>query len=334
MAALAQAVQTETSLSQNIVERVRITGTVRSPQSSNISTAVSGLVVTAQVDAGARVQRNDTLLQLDVEQEELLLQRTRAEQDQVAVELANAERRLAEAERLGKQADIAETEIDNRRAEVARLNAALQAARTEVARQQAVIRRHTIRAPFAGVVTSRMVELGEWVNPGDTLFGLIATDPLWFDFQISQSVYPKVSADSRMGLVVDANPNDILEGRIISIVPVKDTATRTFLLRAVAPTASGKPITPGMSVRGNLYLETGRRGVTVSRDALLRYPDGRTTVWTVSEADEGIVATEQLVKIGLEFDGRVEILSGLDAGIAVISRGNESLRPGQRISVM
>lgn len=332
-AAPAQSVQTEVARSEPIVERVRITGTVRSPRTSNLSPAVAGLVDAYEVEAGDRVARGDTMMQLDVEQEALALSRVRAERSQVRVALADARRRLAEAERLGAQADIAETEVESRRAEVMRLEAALQAADAEVAFQQSVVDRHTVRAPFAGVVVSRMAELGEWVNPGDTLLQLVSIDPLWFDFQIPQAVYPKVSDESRLDLLLDALPNELIEGRILSIVPVKETAARTFLMRAVAPQADGRPITPGMSVRGSLALSTGRSGVTVSRDAILRYPDGRTTVWTVSDADEGMVANEQLVRTGLEFDGRVEIVSGLEAGMTVVSRGNESLQPGQRIAL-
>ena len=327
-------VQTEVAQSEEIIERIRITGTVRSPQTSNISSAVAGLVESYEVEAGKQVTRGDVMLQLDDEQETLNLSRIRAEQAQVEAELEDARRRLAEARRLGKQADIAETEIASRQAEVKRLEAALQAAEAQVAFQQSVVRRHKVIAPFDGVVTNRLVEQGEWINPGDTLVELVSTNPLWFDFQVSQTVYPKLSGDSKLAISVDAIPNDILEGRIESIVPRKSAAARTFLLRAVASQSHEKAITPCMSVRADLYLETGRLGVTVSRDAVLRYPDGRATVWTVADATEGTIAQEQLVVTGLEFDGRVEILEGLLAGVTVVRRGNEALQPGQPLTVM
>ena len=105
-------------------------------------------------------------------------------------------------------------------------------------------------------------------------------------------------------------------------------------MRAIAnPDAASAGVTPGMSVRGQLRLETGRDGVVVSRDALLLYPDGRKTVWVVDSEGGEATVREQRVETGAEFDGLVEIRSGLDAGLTVVTRGNEALKSGQVVQV-
>ncbi len=71
--------------------------------------------------------------------------------------------------------------------------------------------------------------------------------------------------------------------------------------------------------------------MVVSRDALIRYPDGRVTVWVLKEQGEKISVTERRVEIGLAFDGLVQVLSGLEEGERVVVRGNESLREGQTV---
>jgi membrane fusion protein, multidrug efflux system len=83
-----------------------------------------------------------------------------------------------------------------------------------------------------------------------------------------------------------------------------------------------------------LQLAAGRSGVTVPRDAILRYPDGRVVVWSVAESPDGAaIAVENVVNIGLSFGGRIEIRSGLAAGSQVVVRGNEALQPGQAVAV-
>lgn len=67
----------------------------------------------------------------------------------------------------------------------------------------------------------------------------------------------------------------------------------------------------------------------VPRDALLLYPDGRKTVWIVDSNGGELTVREQRVDAGLEFDGFVEIRDGLEAGVQIVTRGNESLRDGE-----
>ncbi len=93
-------------------------------------------------------------------------------------------------------------------------------------------------------------------------------------------------------------------------------------------------ITPGMSVRAKLDIDTGRSGVAVSRDAILRFPDGRVTVWVVDKGKELPVVREQAVRTGFEFAGLVEVTSGLAAGDLVVVRGNETLKDGQTVSIL
>lgn len=88
-----------------------------------------------------------------------------------------------------------------------------------------------------------------------------------------------------------------------------------------------------MSAHGVLQLDAGRTGVVVSRDALLRYPDGRVTVWVVEGDGDGASVTERQVKTGVVFDGRIEI-EGLAAGTRVVTAGNEALQEGQAVRVL
>jgi multidrug efflux pump subunit AcrA (membrane-fusion protein) len=89
---------------------------------------------------------------------------------------------------------------------------------------------------------------------------------------------------------------------------------------------------PGMSVKATLKLSTGRRGIAVPRDAIIRLPDGRVVVWVIESGEDGPTAREQPVSTGLAFDSMVEIREGLDEGVIVVTKGNEALQNGQRVN--
>jgi len=336
--AAAQApVRVQTAEMRSIVQRVNVSGTVTSPRDALLSTAVAGLVAELAVDEGHRVRAGEPLLKLDAELAELALERARAEVRQHETALDDARRRFSEAEKVGPEKGIARTQIESLRAEVASDEAALAAARVAAAEQRALVDRHTLVAPFDGVISQRFTELGEWVNPGDGLVELVATANLRFDFRVAQNYYRELTPDAPIQITLDALPGGSLNGRIDSIVPVKNPGGRTFLVRALADAVDGADllsITPGMSAHGRLSLATGRTGITVPRDAILRFPDGRVTVWRIELRDEVPVAREQLVETGFEFDGQVEIRSGLNEGDSVVVRGNETLQDGQTVKIL
>ena len=333
LAAEAPPVMTDVAGEQDIVRLVQVTGTVTSPRTATLSPSVGGLISGIRVDVGDRVATGDLLVQLDPELDALSRDRASAAEAEARSALADARRRLAEAEQLRTERSIAETEVESRRTQVLMSDAALQAATADLKQREAIVRRHAIRAPFAGVISERLAEIGEWVNPGDGILTLVATDGLRFDFQAPQDIFGAITPATPIRVSLDARPNQVADAKIKAIVPVSDPRARTFLLRAVLTDDKLADAMPGMSARASLRIETGRRAVVVPRDALLRYPDGRITVWTVAQGSGQATVQEHLVQTGIEFAGQVEIQSGLEPGVAVVTRGNESLQEGQAVTL-
>ena len=90
---------------------------------------------------------------------------------------------------------------------------------------------------------------------------------------------------------------------------------------------------PGMSAQLVFALREGRLTVRVPRDAILRKPDGSTSVWIVNEEDKPAVS-ERKVEIGRSLRGWIDVKSGIDAGMRVVVRGNETLREGQKVRIL
>jgi RND family efflux transporter MFP subunit len=304
-----------------------LTGTVTAMRSARLSAATSGLVTTLQVDTGSRVEAGQLLLELDPELAQLQLDSAMAQVEQADTELRDARRRLAEARTLVPQRSIAESVVRDIEAEVAGDEAALHQAQAEAGYRRGVLQRHQLRAPFDGVVSAKLTELGEWIDPGQAVLGLVALDDVRLDFPVSEDYLADIRPDTPLTFSLSANPGQVLEGSVDTVVPITDPGARTFLLRVLAENPDQR-LLPGMSVRAQLHLATGRTGLVVPRDAILRLPDGRVVVWTV---DAG-VARENLVVPGLGFDSLVEISEGLRAGDTVVVEGNEALQNGQRVT--
>ncbi|MEJ2515022.1 MAG: efflux RND transporter periplasmic adaptor subunit [Gammaproteobacteria bacterium] len=312
------------------VERdIRLTGTVTSPRSARISTAIAGRVERLDVDAGDRLAAGDLVLALDSALEEAAVARARAALQQAEEALSESRRRVSEAEALVRDRNLPETELKARASEV-RGNEALVALRqAELRRELAVLERHEVRAPFDGVISRKLAELGEWVDPGTPVAELVATRGLRVDFQAPQEALADIGDESRIEVQLGGQPDRWLPGVIEAVVPVSDPASRTFMLRVGLPEAA-EEMAAGMSANGRLIVDAGRQGVVLPRDALLRYPDGRVVAWVVEP--DGTVSERQ-VATGVTFSGRVEIRGGIEPGETVVLRGNEMLRQGQAVEV-
>ena len=314
---------------QPIYEEVRLNGTVTPLRSARISAGVAGLVGEVAVEAGDRAARGDPLIGLDAAPARADRDAARAAVREGEAALAEARRRFREAESMGAGQNIPATEVRARESAVDRAEAELARLRAELQRAEVALGRHRVEAPFGGVVSSRSTELGEWVTPGDELLRLVDTDHLRLDFPVPQPYYRRL--DDRAELRVRVDNEATMPARIDALIPVSDSAARTFQLRAHPP--EGLDALPGMAVEGVLRLETGRRAPAVPGDALNRYPDGRVTVWVAEPTDDPnrYNVREQQVETGLRFGNRVAIRAGLDGGEQVVTRGNEALNAGMTV---
>jgi RND family efflux transporter MFP subunit len=313
-----------------ILRQLQVQGTVTSARSAQLSAATSGQVESVFVDAGARVIAGDILLTLDAELAELELAGASARVEQARQALADANRRLREVRRLAPQQSIAESVVLDIEAEVAEDEALLREVQAEAGLRQATLARHTMRAPFDGVIAAKLTESGEWVTPGQAVLSLISTSELRLDFQVAEDYLSLVGPETEIDYTIGPDSDVRYTGQFATAVPVANRDDRTFLLR-VSPQASRPGLMPGRSVSARLRVPIGRTGLVLPRDALLRYPDGRTVAWIVEAQGETLKARDVVVITGLQFDGLTEILDGLSAGDRVVVQGNEALHPGQPV---
>lgn len=313
-----------------LVSKLELSGTVTSRRVSQISPQVPGLIQTVHYDAGGKVTAGEVLVELDAKLEEISRRQTMAQIEEAKAQLADARRRLKIAEGLAKREYGPQNTADTIKTEVAIRQAAIERLTAEKAASEERLERHTVRAPFDGIISRKLAEAGQWIVPGTAVFELVEMSRLRVELPVPQQYYAQILDDVDVELFFDALPDVKVRGQVDAIVPVSDPNARTFTLRVV-PTKTDITITPGMSARASVGLQTGREGLVVSRDALLRQPDGRITVWVLEPNGDKPKVRERRVEIGLSFDGLTEIRSGLKLGDKVVVRGNETLSEGQSV---
>jgi len=314
-----------------ILQELEFAGSVSALRAASLSPATAGLVNALLVDAGDQVKAGEVLLRLDDELAHFQLASDESAARRAEQAAADARRRLAEARELVQKQTIAETAVKDLESEVIEDEADLARALAMAGLSRATLERHTLRAPFAGVISARSTDLGEWVTPGATVLELVSTEQLTVDLQVAETYLGRIEAGEPLELVFAGNV--VVPGTVLATVPVTDPRARTFLVRATAEQPH-PAMYPGVSVTARIALNAGRTGTTVPRDAVLSYADGRSVVWVVQSEDGIDSADERLVRTGLSFDGRIEIRTGLGNGERVVVVGNESLRNGQSVRIV
>jgi RND family efflux transporter MFP subunit len=316
-----------------VVTCLELTGSVTARRQARLSAKTAGLVRKLHVDAGSVVKAGDILMELDDELAAIDLDRVTVEREQAELELAEAKRLASEASNLAKTGAFAKSEADSRQTILKVRAAALRVAEVIEKENKSIVERHRLLAPFAGVISGKLAEEGEWVQTGTPVVELVETGSVRLDVRAPQEIYAQVIENPTLEIRLDAYPDQRLAGKLAVIVPVTDAVARSFLARIEMEDPLGLAA-PGMS--GSVIFKfTGKVPVVqVPRDAVVRFPDGTAKVWTVAGDGEKAIASSRNILLGQSLKESVEVREGLDAGTRVVIRGNEGLREGQAVEIL
>ncbi len=182
-----------------------------------------------------------------------------------------------------------------------------------------------IRAPFAGIVTAKQVELGDLASPGLPLLKLESLEGFRLVADLPESLVGKVSLGQTLEVRVDALERE-LQGQVVEIQPAADPASRSFRIKIELPEG------PGMrsGLFGRLSLPTGQDEVLSVPSSAVRRQGQLTGVFIVGP---GGAARFRLVEVGAPIGSHQEILSGLSPGDLVVLDPPRELRDGSPVSV-
>jgi membrane fusion protein (multidrug efflux system) len=316
-----------------IRSRAEVAGVLEARRSVRLFGETRGPVIAVgaeqldRVDAGQMLVTIDPLLaEVAVERAEAAVTRTRS---QLALERSNLERLRSLAE--GGVASPSDLDDAVNAERVA--SATLRESRAELVRARDDLGKKIIAAPFAGVLRSFPIEVGEYVSEGQRLAELLDLETARVSIGLSDREVVAVRGGHRVGVQVEAYPGESFEGTILRVGAAADVVHKKFPVEVELPNPAGR-LLPGMVVRVSLELGEAEPRKLIPRDATVD-EFGLRFVYVVERdaADGPLVARRRRVAVRpLPFQpADFEVVSGLAEGDEIAVTGIRQLRDGERV---
>jgi membrane fusion protein (multidrug efflux system) len=297
-------------------------GTVRAVRGVTVSADLPGVVESIAFESGRKVGEGEVLVRLDTRQERAQFAAAEAQRDLARISLDRT-RGLVE------QGILAQAELD-------RATAEYRQAEARVGEIRATIERKEIRAPFAGVLGIRQVNLGQYLDGGAPIVPLQSLDPVHVNFSVPQQQVGAMRVGGEVQVTAEGTDGEALRGRITAVDSVVDEATRNVEVQATFENPGGH-LRPGMFVE--VRVRTGATaGVLALPASAISYAPYGDSVFVVSDMkrEDGAPykgVRQQFVKLGATRGDQVAVLSGLEPGAEVVTSGAFKLRTGAAVLV-
>jgi RND family efflux transporter MFP subunit len=337
------------------MDQLVVPGTMQAVTEAPILARAEGFVQHRYVDIGDRVSAGQLLAELEapdldqqVRQAQAAVQQSQAdlERSSASLEQGKANEALAKVtasrwDNLARRGVVSKQENDQYQAQyqaqsanVLALTRSVDAARASLGAAQANVGRLTdmqsylkVRAPFAGVITVRNIDVGALVNTGSTmLFRIAQTNPLRTYLNVPQSSASDVHAGQTATLATPELPDRKFTGTVTRTSNSLDPSSRTLLVELQIPNPDGR-LMPGMYVEASLDLPRRDPPLLIPSDALLVRPEGT----LVAVLDAGNTVHFQRIDVGRDYGSQIEILSGLTPGQQVVANPNDSVQEGAKV---
>lgn len=295
-------------------------GTVVARNDSQLASEVEGRVSWV-AEVGAAVKQGDVVARIDADVAGLQLASDKANAARLAAQLNYDRDQAARMENLLKLQAIAKSTRDQAISTRDMDAAALAQAQATVKRSQYLFAHSEIRAPFAGRVASRLINVGEYATAGKPIVRLVQVDALEVSTQIPIDVSHYLHENEAASVVIQ---NKTIPAVVRAIVPVSDIASRTVEIRLTLPQGAAYV---GDAARVLIPSAQPRNVLAVPRDALILREDNT----YVFKVDKKNIATRVAVETGSEDGTMVEIKGLVAPGERIVIRGAERLDPGQKV---
>jgi len=304
-------------------QRLTAVGSLEAVQGVTVTAELSGKIEQIAFEPGARVEAGDLLVQQDISSEEA---QRRADEATLALKKANHDR----AKELLADKVVTQAAYDQALAEYKQALAAIDNIRSVIAKK-------TIRAPFAGRLGIRLVNLGQILEGGEPVVSLQAMDPIFVNFLLPQNQIAQIQPGLTVRIRTDALPGQEIQGRVTALNPQVEEATRNIRIQATVENRQER-LRPGMFVDVDVILPEQEDVRMIPTTAVLYAPYSDSVFVLEKKAagddqPDGQVLRQQFVRLGSQRGDYVAVLSGVEEGDQVVSTGVFKYRNGQSVVV-
>lgn len=280
---------------------------------SQVVAKTSGVALKVLVEEGQRVSAGQPLVRLDPDRARLAVAQTEAQMRK----LENNYRRSTE---LAKQQMVSANDVDQIKYDLENMRAQHRLAALELSYA-------TVLAPISGVIASRSIKDGNFVQINTPIFRIVDTSQLEATLNVPERELATLKAGQPAVLAVDAMPGKTFTGKVDRVSPVVDSGSGTF--RVVLAFTGGGVLQPGMFGRIKIDYDQRADALVVPRSALLD-DENDPAVFAIRNGKAARVP----VKLGYTDGSWAEVRSGLKPGDKVVTAGKVALREGSEVQVI
>jgi membrane fusion protein, multidrug efflux system len=302
-------------------------GSVQALNTVIVRSRVDGQIEQVLFKEGQTVKAGDLLVKLDARPFQAALDQALAKKTQDEATLTNAKLDLQRYSQLAKNSFATEQQLNTQQATVASGQAQLAADQAAIENAQTQLSYTQIRAPLAGRIGFRQVDLGNIVHASDVqpILSIVQVDPISVNFTAPENrVYEIQQAASKRPLEVDVFTSDhktsLASGKLTVVNNQVDASSGTVQIKATFDNAQMR-LWPGQSVTVRLHVRTLDNVVLLPTQAIQRGQDGL-YVWLV---DASNVVTIRKIEVSMQADGRAVVQTGLAEGDRVVVNGQYRL---------
>lgn len=303
-------------------QTTQATGSLRAIRGVDVTTEIAGLITTILFKPGSQVKKGDLLIKLNADTEIAQLEALQASEQlaQITYNRDKAQFAIQAVSQATVDADIAN----------------LKNLQAQVEQQKTIIEKKHIRAPFSGRLGICYVNPGQYLNPGDKIVTLQTLDPIYVDFYLPQQTLVSVTKGLPVQLTSDTYPGKIFTGKITTINPLVDVATRNVQMEATVDNSKNELI-PGMFT--NVEITTGKPKpyLTVPKTAIAFNPYGEIAYLvqekTEKDGKKHFFAQQTFVDVGASRGDQISVLRGLKDGETIVVSGQHKLKNGSPLTI-
>ena len=318
-------------------EQLPLTGMITARRLSSLSSRVDAMVTVVLVNEGDLVKKGDILIKLDKVLADFDVQRAAAALEEAKARLQESIRQRDELGKLIKNQYLAKTSYETAISEVRIKDAIVKRLQAAYQRNIELADQHLIKAPFDGIISEKLVESGQWIKVGNTVLKLVDIENLRIEVSVPQRYFTEIQLNTPVTFFTDALRGKHIPAKITHIIPVADMTAHAFPVH-IGIDNKDRQYTPGMSARVVFQLaseQAGQSVLLVPRDAIVKKSNQPDSVWIIENKQDTLRVHPVTVTTGRIVKDHVEILgNGLTPGQQIIIRGNEILKPGQKVRLV
>lgn len=298
-------------------------GSMRAVNGVYVTSELAGLVRKVYLKPGAEVKEGDVLVQLNADSDIALLHSLEA-QEKLAEIIYHRDSAQFAVKAISKA--VLDTDEQN-----------LKNLQAQVAQQEAIVAKKTLKAPFTGRLGVSTVNVGQYLNPGDQVVTLQVLDPLYADFFIPQQKLAQLHIGSIVNIKTDTYPDKIFTGKVTTINPIVDVNTRNVQIEATIANPQSE-IYPGMFVSAEVQTNPMKQYLTLPQTAISFNPYGEIAyIVQQKENDKSgkpqLTVLQTFVTTGEKRGDQIAILGGLKEGEMIVTSGQLKLKNGSSVVI-